>query len=279
MTALRRQPGLWAGVALLTAIVLACVLVPILSPYATDEIAGPPVQGPSSSHWFGTDTVGQDLFTRTFAAGRLDLAIGLIIVLASMAIGTLVGTIAGAATRRWLDTLLMRFLDAILAFPFLILILALVIVFGNDSTFGPLPSGAPAIVLAMLVVGWTVYARLARGQTLALRERDYVVAAQLLGYSQSRIVVRHLLPSVTRVTAAYAVADVIVAIIVTASLSFLGVGIQPPTPEWGALMFEGRSVLATSWWITVFPGVVLALTGLGLMLVADGLMSDRRGRG
>ena len=139
-----------------------------------------------------------------------------------------------------------------------------------------MPAGLPATVIAFLLVGWAYYARLARAQTLALRRSDHVLAAEILGYSQGRIVVRHLAPGVARVTAAYAVGDAILAVVVIASLAFLGAGVQPPTPEWGNIMYEGRAFIATAWWITVAPGVMLALTGVALSLVADALLSGDR---
>jgi peptide/nickel transport system permease protein len=188
------------------------------------------------------------------------------------------GTLSGAARRRWIDTVLMRLVDAVIAFPFLVLVLVLVVVFGTDSTFGPLPAGAPAVICGVIIGDWAFYARLARGQTLSLRNRDYIVAARSLGFSPGRILVRHLLPGVVGVVAAYAVADAILVMITVASLSFVGVGVQPPTPEWGALMFEGRATLQEAWWISVIPGVMLALTGLGLALVADALLLDREER-
>jgi peptide/nickel transport system permease protein len=272
------RTSLKVGLAMLGAIVLACILVPVLSPHGSDQIVGPPYAAPSSSLPFGTDSVGRDMFVRVFVAGRLDIAIAAITVGAALVIGAVLGTLSGAARRRWIDTVLMRLVDAVIAFPFLVLVLVLVVVFGTDSTFGPLPAGAPAVICGVIIGDWAFYARLARGQTLSLRNRDYIVAARSLGFSPGRILVRHLLPGVVGVVAAYAVADAILVMITVASLSFVGVGVQPPTPEWGALMFEGRATLQEAWWISVIPGVMLALTGLGLALVADALLLDREER-
>jgi len=272
------RTSLRVGVALLGAIVLACVAVPLLSSYGSSEIVAPPYAAPTWSHPFGTDSVGRDLFVRVFVAGRLDIAMAAITVLGSLAIGALLGTLAGGSRQRWVDTVLMRLVDAVIAFPFLVLVLVLVVVFGPDRSFGPLPVGAPAVVCGVILGDWAFYARLARGQTLALRERDYVVAARVLGFSQGRIVVRHLLPGVVGTLAAYAVADATLVMITVASLSFVGVGVQPPTPEWGALMYDGRAVLQDAWWVTVIPGAMLALTGLGLSLVADALLAHREER-
>jgi peptide/nickel transport system permease protein len=270
--------SLRVGLGMLGLMIAACILVPVFSPYGPGEIVAAPYEAPSSSHPFGTDSVGRDMMTRVFVAGRLDLAIAAITVLASLAIGSILGTLAGGARRRWVDTSLMRLVDAVIAFPFLVLVLVLVVVFGPERSLGPLPAGAPAVICGVILGDWAFYARLARGQTLALRERDYVVAARVLGFSQRRIVVRHLLPGVIGTVSAYAVADAILVMITVASLSFVGVGIQPPTPEWGALMYDGRAVLQDAWWITVIPGVMLALTGLGLSLVADAMLARREGR-
>lgn len=274
-----RRASLCAGAVIFGFVTLMCIVIPLVWPYSPEEIVAQPYLAPSWSHLFGTDTVGRDLFVRTFAGGRIDLLVAAISVLSSLAIGTVIGTLSGASHRRWIDSTLMRILDAFIAFPFVILILALVVLIGADREIGPAPAGLPATLIAFLIAGWAYYARLARGQALALRDRDYVVAARVLGYSQARIVIRHLAPSVIRVTAAYAIADAIIIILVVASLVFLGAGVQPPTPEWGSIMYEGRGFLETAWWITVIPGIVLAVTGLGLSLVADALLAPERVRG
>jgi peptide/nickel transport system permease protein len=271
----QRRPGLRLGIALLASIILACILVPILSSTPSDAIVGEPYEPPSWAHPFGTDTVGRDLFVRTFEGGRLDLFLAALTIGASLIIGTVIGTLAGASRRRWVDSVAMRIVDAVIAFPFLVLILVLIVVLGPRRELGPLPPGAPAVAGGIILAGWAFYARLSRGQTLALRDRDYVVAARVLGFSHARVVLRHLLPGVVSICVAYAVADAILTIIVIASLSFLGVGIQPPTPEWGSIMYEGRGVLDSAWWITVIPGTILALTGLGLALIADAVLKDR----
>lgn len=268
-----------AGIAILAVVVGSCVFVPFLLPHGPDQIVAVPYQAPSLSHPFGTDGVGRDLLTRILVGGRLDFLAALVTVTASMAIGTGVGVLAGGSTQRWVDSVLMRLVDAVIAFPFLVLVLVLVVVLGPERSFGPLPAGAPAVIGGMILGNWAFYARIARGQTLALRNRDYIVAARMLGLSRSRIVLRHLLPGTTGIVMAYAVSDVILTMITVASLSFVGVGVQPPAPEWGAIMFDGRAVLQTAWWIAVIPGIFLAVTGLGLSLLADGMLRQRGERG
>lgn len=275
---LPRRSALVVGAGLLVAIAVLSIVVPFLSPYDTGEFVAAPLQAPSGAHPFGTDSFGRDVFVRVFAAGRLDLAIAVIGVSVPLLIGTVVGTFVAASRRRWLDVVVMRLIDSIIAFPFVILVLALVLVIGSDRSLGPLPAGLPALFASIFATSWAIYARLARAETLSLRQRDYIAAARLLGYSEMRIVTRHLLPSVLRTTATYAVSDAILIIIVAASLPFLGAGVQPPAPEWGSIMYEGRSVLESAWWITILPGIVLALTGIGISLVADALVAGQEDR-
>lgn len=262
------------GGLMVATVALLSVVVPILSPHDPSAFVAEPLQSPSADHPFGTDTYGRDVLTRVFAAGRLDLIIATVGVAVPLLVGSLIGTFVAVSRMRWLDAVTMRVVDAIMAFPFVILVLALVLILGSEESLGPMPAGLPALFMAVFITGWAVYARLARAETLSLRQRDYIAAARLLGYSETRIVVRHLFPTVFRTTATYAVADAILIVIVTASLPFLGAGVQPPTPEWGSIMFEGRYVLTTAWWICLFPGAALALTGIGISLVADALVSE-----
>jgi peptide/nickel transport system permease protein len=268
--------ALIVGLAALIVIVLLCIFVPLLDAHPSGALVALPYQGPSWSYPFGTDDVGRDTFVRTFEGGRLDLGIAAIVVSGALTIGTILGVVSATSRSRILSQTIVRIVDGLIAFPFLILVLTLVVVIGASTSFWFLPQGVPAIIIAMIAVDWTVYARLSRAEALTLRQRDFVLAARVLGYPQRRIVFRHVLPGVLRVAAAYAVADVVIIVIVTASLSFLGVGVQAPTPEWGSIMYEGRSVLGTDPWITVAPGIVLALTGLALSLVGDRLIAGRQ---
>jgi peptide/nickel transport system permease protein len=266
------SPALAVGAVLLAAITLFSIIVPAVDPGAVNAL-GNPLQPPSWSHPFGTDELGRDVFVRTAYGGRIDLGIAIAGVVVSLLIGTLIGTLAGISRQRWIDSILMRIVDAFIAFPFVILVLTLVVIVGPARSLGPIPAGLPAAFIALVAVDWAWYARLGRGQTIALRERDYVVASGLVGYSTLRIIHRDLAPAVIRVNAAYAVGDAILFIIATASLAFLGAGVQPPTPEWGAIMFEGRAYLQVAWWITILPGVVLAVTGLALSLITDAILA------
>jgi peptide/nickel transport system permease protein len=261
------------GLGIVVAMALLGVLVPIVSPYGPNEFVAPPLEGASWSHPFGTDALGRDLFTRTFAAARVDLVVAAVAVTASLLLGSTVGMVVTFARRRWAETLLMRIVDVIIAFPFLVLVLTLVLVFGSTKSWGPLPAGLPALLVGVIVWDWTVYARLARAETRRVRDADYIVAARVIGYPSRRILRRHVMPQVMRPALAYAVADAVIVLITTAGLPFVGAGVQPPTAEWGSMMFEGRTVLQSAWWVVIVPGLALAITGIGLSLLADGMLA------
>ena len=194
--------------AIVSTVVMACALIPIFWPYGPEKIVAPALQSPSLKHPFGTDTIGRDVFLRTFAGGRIDILAATGAVLVAAIFGSLVG-ITAAYSGHWVDSVLMRIVDAVIAFPFMVLVLAIVLLFGPTTTFGPLPPGLPSLIFALIVTDWVIYARLGRAQTLSLRQREFVIAAQLLGYSRTRIIVRHLLPNVVGAIGAYGVADVV----------------------------------------------------------------------
>jgi len=269
--------ALHVGVGILAAIVIASIVVPMLTSNNGNAFVGAPFAAPSWSNLLGTDDFGRDVLTRTFLAARLDLMVAVIGVAVPLLSGTALGILAGSSRRRWVDAVFMRIVDAIVAFPFLILVLVLVVLFGTTNSFGPFPAGIPSLFLAIFATSWALYARLARGQTLELVKREFVTAARLMGVSRWRIVWRHLLPLVLRTTATYAVGDAIGVIIVTASLPFLGAGVQPPSPEWGAMMYEGRAVLEYAPWITFAPAALLAMTGISISIIADALIGEERG--
>lgn len=257
------------GPVLLVLLVAACVLQPWLSSYNPDETVALPLQGPSSEHLLGTDSLGRDVLVRVFAAGRLDLAIATLGVAVTWCVGTTVGIAVVLLRRRWPDWLMERIIDSLLAFPFVLFSLTLVLVFGAEWSIGPLPAGAPATLLAIWFINWTLYARLARTETRSLVDSDFVVAGQLLGYSTTRILLRHLLPSIARTTGTVAAGDALLVVGVIAALPFLGAGIQPPTAEWGAMMYEGRSFLAQAPQLILAPTALLLWFGVGLTLTID----------
>jgi peptide/nickel transport system permease protein len=266
----------WIGIGMLAAMALAVIFVPILSPYTSNGLVALPYQPPSAVHWFGTDSIGRDLFVRVFAGGRVDLVVSVVGVGVPLICGTLIGTAVGFARRPIIDTIFVRIVDALLAFPFVVLILALVVIIGPTTTWGPLPAGIPALFVAIFLAGWVVYARLARIETKSLRSSDYIAAALVLGYSTWRIVIHHIAPRVFRTTATYAIAESVLILIATSSLPFLGAGVQQPAPEWGNILYGGQSVLAFAWWITLFPGGAIVFTGVGISLLADALVARNR---
>jgi len=264
------------GITLVAGIVLACVLIPLLDHANPDALVAAPLQPPSSAHPFGTDTLGRDVFIRVFTGGRLDLTMAALGVAPLLAIGTMIGATIGFARSRLLDSVAMRLMDGLLAFPFVVLTLVIILIVGADATVWPLPSGAVSVLVAVWIVNWVVYARLARAQILVLREEDFISAARMLGFSRARIIVRHLLPSVWPVTLTYAATDAVLFISVMAGLPFLGAGIQPPTPDWGGMLYEGRGVLGQAPWITLAPAALLAGFGLGVMLITDAVVGRHR---
>ncbi|MBU4188776.1 MAG: ABC transporter permease [Propionicimonas sp.] len=272
--AARRLRGALAlGLALLALIVLATIFVPMISPYTATEIAGKPLMPPSLAHLFGTDTAGRDVFVRTWVGGRNDLLMVVLVVVASSAIGTLVGVVASMSSQLT-DSILMRLTDALISFPGMIIVMAIALVFSGVGEVGPFPRGALPAVIAIVAINWASYTRLVRGEALSLRSRDFITAATLLGYSKTRIIIRHLLPNLATTVVAYMVVDAIVAVVTIAGMPFIGAGIQPPAPEWGSLMLAGSTVLYSAWWVTVMPGLVVTVYGIALSLIADSLLAE-----
>jgi peptide/nickel transport system permease protein len=260
-----------AGLAIVLVLAAAFAIVPEVSRHGPSEIVAAPLQAPSWDHPFGTDTLGRDIFTRAFAAGLTDLSITILAVSLSLGIGTCIGVVLGTVPSARVRAVALRLVDAVLAFPFLILVLALVVVIGNAQLVPGLPAGAATIVIAIAAVAWAPHARLATATTLTLRNRESVVAARLLGYHQLRILARHILPSVVGVCVSFAATQAILTTALTASLAFLGAGVQEPTPELGAMMELGIALLTTAWWVTMIPGAIVLLLGVGFALVADAL--------
>ena len=270
--ALGAYPEIAVGVAILVAMLALGPLLKAITGYSTSGLAFTPLQSPTLAHPFGTDMFGRDVMVRTFVAAQTDFLVAAIAVGFASTVGTLIGVFAGSTRIRGVDWTIMRIVDAIISFPFIVLVLALVVVVGADRSIAGLPHGLAPALIAFCLTGWAYYARIARGQALSLRQRDFVVAARLMGYSELRIVVRHILPAVLGVTMAYAVGDAIITVAFTASLSLLGAGVQPPTPEWGSMMYEARNYLQSAWWITLFPALALVTSGIAFSLVGDGLL-------
>jgi peptide/nickel transport system permease protein len=220
------------------------------------------LSSPSAAHIFGTDSFGRDIFTRVLYATHLDLEIGVFCVLFPFIFGSTMGVLAGYFGG-WFDSLIMRILDIVVAFPFFVLILAIMAILGP---------GMINMFIAVSIVGWVSYARLTRSEVLVSKKMEYVQAAQILGYSKPRILFKHVLPNVITPAIVFVVSDIVLCILLGSSLSFLGLGVQPPTPEWGAMISDGQSFLSQAWWISTFPGLAILLVGIGFSLLGDSLV-------
>jgi peptide/nickel transport system permease protein len=260
------------GVAIVALVLLLAAVGPFIASQNPDQINLLAVlQSPSVHHWFGTDNLGRDLFSRVLVGTRISVEVAVIILSLSVTFGTAVGIVSGLAGGI-VDEIVMRVTDLFLAFPGFILAAAIA------ATLGP---SLQHTVLALAVVFWPWYTRLIRGQVLSLREREFVLAARLARAGTIWIATRHLLRNVLAIVIVQVSLDVGYAILATSSLSFLGLGAQPPSPEWGAIIAEGRSYIQTAWWWSTFAGLALALTVLGFNLLGDGLRDwiDPRLRG
>jgi peptide/nickel transport system permease protein len=189
------------------------------------------------------------------------MMIGVLCVLFPWIVGVLLGCLGGYMGG-WTDTIVMRTVDVFTAFPFLVLVIAIIAILGPGLT---------SMYVALTLAGWTAYTRIVRGEILVIKKSEYVQAARALGYSNSRIMFRHILPNVVTPAIVFAMADIILVILSTTALSFLGLGVQPPTPEWGSMIAEGRTFIMTAWWMVTFPGLAIMIVGLGFSLFGDGL--------
>ncbi len=258
----RRSPSLIVGAAI---VLLACVVAAFPQLFTSQNPLqinpAAMLQPPSAEHLFGTDNFGYDVFTRVIYATRLDLLIGVGSVALPFVLGSLLGLLAGYYGGKF-DTFIMRVLDIFMAFPFMVLAIAIVAILGN---------GVSNLLIAMWIVSWPPYTRLVRSEVLVAKNSEYVQAAKTLGYSDATIIFRHILPNVISSSVVYGASDIVMCIMTAASLSFLGMGVPAPTPEWGAIISAGKGFISTAWWITALPGLVMVVVGLGFSLLGDGL--------
>ncbi len=253
---------LLAGLLIIAVFSLLSLAAPWISPYDPGLIdADSLLAGPSLSHLLGTDSLGRDLFSRMLYGGRISLSIGIIAVGISVCLGIVFGSIAGYFGG-WIDSLVMRSADIMLCFPTFFLILA-VVAFLDPSIFN--------IMFIIGLTSWMGPARLIRGEILSLKEREFIQAARACGASDSRIILRHLIPNASGPVLVNATLGISSAILLETGLSFLGLGVQPPAASWGNILIEAKSTLGVAWWITVFPGVALLMTILGFNFIAEGL--------
>jgi peptide/nickel transport system permease protein len=258
---LRRYGLASPGAAIILFWVLVALLAPLISPYLPDAVdVTRRLEPPEAAHWLGTDALGRDDLTRLIYGARISLFTGFVVVILGAVFGTLMGGIAAYA-RGWVEELIMRATDLVLCFPPIILALAIAAALGIGTT---------NTIIAMLIVWWPKFARLARGLVLVQRSQEYVEAATVVGLSPARILLRHIIPNAIGPLVVLTTLDVGNAIITFAGLSFLGLGVVPPTPEWGSMVAEGRE-LVEQWWVAAFPGLAILTIVLGFNFLGDGI--------
>jgi peptide/nickel transport system permease protein len=253
---------LYAGTAILLLLTAAALFAPVIAPYdPLGQNLDQDLIPRSSEHWLGTDKLGRDILSRIIYGGRISLLVGITTVALSLAIGIVIGSLSGYFGG-WIDQMLMRLVDILMAFPGILLAIAF------TAVLGP---GLDHVILALCLIGWTSYARLVRGEILSLRERDFIQAARSLGCRPKRIILRHLLPNLLPPLLIQSTFGLAAAIVAEGSLSFLGLGVEPPTPSWGAMLNDGRQFLLVAPHLTTYPGLALMITVLALNLVGDAL--------
>ena len=270
------------GLIFLTLLILAAIFAPLVcslvgapGPYSADQNAldvfGQPT-GPSSAHLFGVDQIGRDVFSRTIYGARVSLVVAFVSTFITTALGVFCGLFAGYY-RGWIDTLISRTIDAFLAIPYLLLAIGLASAcsFGTGCVGGLIKPGIPVVIAVIAITSWTYPARIIRGQVLSLREKEFIDAARSLGASNLRIIVKELLPNLTAPIIVFASVFLPSAILFEAALSFLGVGVQPPTASWGQMISDAAPNIASQWWYMLFPGLALLFTALAFNFVGDAM--------
>jgi peptide/nickel transport system permease protein len=259
---LLRHRGALIGSMMVLTVGAAAILGPLVAPYDPGDMGvGPSLAAPTLAHPMGTDTFGRDIFSRVLNGAQLSLMVGLVAVLIEASFGVVLGLVAGYYGG-WIDSVLMRAIDILLAFPGILLALAIVSVLGISLT---------NLMIAVGIGGIPSFARLIRGSTLGVKENLYVTVARSIGAGDSGIIFHHILPNVVSPIIVYATLRIAFAIIATSSLSFLGLGAKPPSPEWGVMLSDGREFLRVAPWVTTFPGLAIMISVMGINLLGDGL--------
>lgn len=257
-----RSRTLIIGIVLAGTILLLALLAPLLAPYgANDQDLSRTLLAPSADHWLGTDALGRDVLSRLLFAAQVDLRIAVLAAIAPFVLGVTIGLISGWQ-RGSTDWVLSRFTETMIAFPFYVLVIVLVFAIG---------AGEVGIYVAFAIVGWTGYARVMRAMTASIRERAWAEAARGAGISTPRILLRHVLPNVVPQALVLLTTEIVLILVALVTLGYLGLGIQPPTPDWGAMIADGQLTLGTAWWLSAAPGAAVVLTAIALALIGDGL--------
>nr|WP_312472555.1 nickel transporter permease [Neobacillus sp.] len=250
------------GLGIVIFFIIIAIIAPWVAPYSyKDVVLVDRMQAPSSKHWFGTDDFGRDIFSRVLYGARISLWVGFFSVLGSVVIGTFLGIVAGYYGR-WVDTIISRFFDIMLAFPSILLAIAVV------SVLGPSLQNA---LIAIAVINIPNFGRLIRSKVLSVKQEEYIMAARAVGMKDARILLRHILPNSVSPVIVQATLAIATAIIEAAALGFLGLGAQPPMPEWGKMLADSRNYITQAPWTLFFPGMAIMLTVLGFNLMGDGL--------
>jgi peptide/nickel transport system permease protein len=258
----RRNRFALAGGLVVAALFLVSFLAPLLTPYDPATInAYHVLLPPSPAHWMGTDELGRDVLTRVLYGARISLKVGFVAIGIAVLIGTIVGLVAGFYGG-WIDSILMRFVDIMLCFPTFFLILAVIALLEPSIWY---------IMLIIGITGWMGVARLVRAEVLSIKERDYIMAARAIGASDLRIICRHILPNAAAPILVTATLGIAGAILTESALSFLGIGVQPPTPSWGNILTAGKDYIEFAWWLSLFPGLAILITVLAYNLLGEGI--------
>jgi len=254
------------GAVIVGLLALAALLAPLITPYDPNKVDFlDTLESPSWSHPMGTDDAGRDIFARSLYGLRLDLAVVLFVTYVPLPIGVLLGSIAGYFGRG-VDSVMARTADVMLAFPFFVLVIAIIAITGP---------GLKGVLIGVPIAGWALYFRLARSEMLVLREQPFMLATTGLGYSRTRSILRHAVPNLWRTALIYSTLDMVVNLLLLASLGYLGLGAQPPDAELGSIIAGGQPYLLSAWWIATLPGLILVAFGVGVGLIGDGLSDGR----
>lgn len=260
-------PSLLIGSLMFAVLIVLAVFIPWISPYQpSEQNLSAFLQPPSAEHWLGTDQLGRDLFTRLIYAARTDLKIMVLAEIIPFCTGVFLGMLAGYYGK-WINTVISLLTDTLIAFPFYLIVI--IVAFASGA-------GERGIYITFMLVGWIVFARVVKGLSASFREQEWVASAQTLGLPGVRIILRHLLPNVLPQAIVVLMTDMIGLLVAIVTLGYLGIGITPPTPDWGTMIADGRSFITTAWWLSAVPGMAVVYTGIALSLVGDGLADSWR---